>query len=1592
MREPDQAAIEKRIARLLAAEIAERASKREFGVVAHDIDPLDGDELLSALAEQIETNKLELRIALVGIPDAVERAAKRAKLWKGRLSSEEQAAVGWRNKHQRTIAVVACQPLRRHSSLSSFPRIDERTLYQRLCAEEQAAGPPVFRQRLWAALAHQTELVPLPALIAYSEALRTIPEKQQSLKAPRLLHHMGLFPDEHLADQTSERVLSRRLRMNAELLSEIRLADQDEWSRVRGYIKRLEGAEKGQADRLRAKLQGLGGAGSLGLAGLDLGQAEALWRCKRPASISGPGSDRSRGASDEERPAEQEVAALLIDGREEQLRDIAEEITQITKRAEQESGEPDEAEIHKLRQDGRRSTVFIDPGLLSLVRDSSTESAWGGLYLTSTDRIEVLTGPAARLDWTPLLFGEFQQRIQEFVSAELMPPSVATLAERLATLRTALLPYLAQLATSPICFLAGQPELCRQADDYLAAYEQLLQALHASFASARAEAEEQADMLVGWLLSMEVYVFKAESAVTAVLSPIHPLHLWRSVLVVKELIQAGHDLAPQEREALQRACADDLHLLQVLCLPAAAGAATTGQALLLGQIAQLGRLPVYREAPRGTYEAHGARTVAQLAQSLAQLRPFARPALQVTLVNAPRPAAFVGALLDQLDTLNTDTRDTYHGLHLRLRYTTDQAQSCAADLEDLDDSVQEALTLGRERGLASLSVEPRPVSWEAICTELERRHAHILIIADPFEVRSSPLSRSGMNELSPWVLTREYKFNKLRKEITVVPVADSDVFGAYLGAVGLLDPTLKQKNPANLPQVSKIRDHLQRLAACATWTALLDPHMVALARLGDAEVIDRRTEGTRQVTCYARDLLPFTRQMDQQLRRTHFSADSSTLLQLVRELAAMEPAGILRLSPSSVDGRGVKGALGKLVATRWYRQQVPSGLAVSLDTPEGRRWLVAGRESRIQADLIGLQEDQGSLTIDVIEVKAHDDSSPYQLSEEGIIHGQPVEQVLATLRAVGQIFSSAGDSSPLVRPRREVLREHLYTAVLRDADSAFMERWYGLLNDLFSGRLSVRLRGRIIHIHLASVAELAPAVYPTAEGIPILVETMSAHDVGLMLSPMSGAKEGAVETEARARPVAAKSSEQDLEPNELLKRLSQSSLETLSSASRTAAVEPSGAELRPSDDVAEHVFLEPPAYARPQTPPGEAQEQRPGYGTAKPPSQGPASPTLNLEIHLGHERPSGRPVVWQPGKQGNGFFIVLGSSGSGKTETLKVLADGIHRAGIPVLILDFHGDVRVEGVHSELLSHGPASRIGLNPMELDATDADHGPYLQKQNLKELLTSIVPELGHKQGPILKQAFEEAYRRAGIFDEDMSTWSREPPTFATVEQILDEWYEDDAKKSLRTSIEGCRAAVEEIFDHPLFRRQPRLSVDQILRRSARLDLTSLSDRIRFIVTDTLLRKVLRALRARGPIPVQPVGDHERFRLFVVIDEAKILSLANNRDSAKAVLNVLTNEARKFGLGLILATQMADHFSDEVRGNAATWLVLRPFDIKEAKKNAPNVHVEPEDLLHLQGRGDSYLRDRSAPGGKVRRVQVQPLQVSDSSDRESAASATS
>ncbi|MEP9380572.1 helicase HerA-like domain-containing protein [Aquabacter sp. CN5-332] len=1543
-----------RVSSILIDELKELAERGEFGVVVRDVKPLDYEALAAAAGPISAKRGPQLRMALVDQSDAIREAVSKVTGIRGYVSSREEDAVQWRNDRLRTIAVIAERPLTKAASLRDFRNIGEADLLRRLCGGQAAEAEVAWLRTLWDVLGRNPRLrISLQDMVRFDEELASTLPTERSVLAPRRLHLLGLLPDGRLADEKSDQRVLRRLLVNREFVDQLRRATNEDWARLRDYSRRLEGTERTAANRLLRTMRQAAVDGDF--SALDLEEANALWRAKvKPGARLNPG-----GLPREE--VERAVSRLLMEGKEEDLADIAEEISQIVSAVLEDDMRISDQDVKRAGSPAATSVVEANRDLLNLVRSRSTEQDWGGLIEVESEKPDALLEVAAFKAWNPFRIEPVLDQLRGFAAEEVVPTGLVSEVERLRDLRAALLPFASELAISPIAFLAGKPDLQQTLEQYLATYEAMMRLVSSCYQEMIAAADFEAEAVLSGLLALELYVYRREEEVEAVMSPLHPLYLWRSATIVRDVRGLSRKLSERETQTVEEACADEIQLLQILVLPQQ----TTGlgQSTLLGQAGTIGRLPIFRASPRGLLESDGVRTIADVAHRLAMLRPFARSGLQVLLVNPPQPSKFVEALLNGLEADQEMHVASYWGLHVRVRYTHIDTRGWANEINDLNETVREQLRRAEERGLASLSVTPEIMTPADLARELGEEPAHLAVIFDPFEVRSSPVARAGVHDLSPWMPTCEYRFNRIRKEIQVVPVAEEHVFGGYLAAAALLHTALQRKTPAYLPQVRDVKESLDAIAEYATWTVLADPHRVPLPRLGNAEVIDRRIDRSRQLTTFAHDLSPFITRLDEQLRRTHFLASTETLERLARDLVAMEPNGILGLASSSHE-KQVKGSLGKLIAMRWYRLQEPSGLSVSLDTPTAARWLVAGHHSKEKADLLGLREEDGNLIIDVIEVKAHDEAIPYSVSGE-VITGHAVGQVLATLQALAEVFSSE-TSSPLAHPRREVLREHLYTALLKDHEPEFIERWHELLEDAFTGRITIRLGARIIHVQLASVADTLGRTFITASNVPIRVETLSAADVGLVLR---STRDQAEETEIPG--MAARRRDVPVEPLSAVEMLRRLTLEPV-------VVDNTGSTLEIVSTLDPHESPIDAALTN-AAPVSTVPTRRPSIATGPQPEPVPAvvDDTAGLlEVPLGTEQASSRPVVWSPGRQSNGFLLVLGASGSGKTETLKVLGSSIHRFGVPVLTFDFHGDVVFPGTESTLLSSGSASVVGLNPMEIDAHSAEEsGLYDQRAALRAMVQRAVPSLGHRQSAILREAIEEAYERAGIVDEDPQTWSRPAPTFGIVQQILAEWADDDDRKAQRASIEGCLAAVQQLFDHPIFRRANHISVDDFLSHSVRLDLSKLPDDIRFVATETLLRKLFRVLRLRGPIPVQPADDRQRFRLFVVIDEAKILSLGGgDRDRADNILNELITEARKFGLGMVLASQMSDHFSEEVRANAATWLVLKPMDMREAKRNAPNVSVDPQDLLHLAGRGDGYYRDR--PSSRARRIQVTSL----------------
>lgn len=333
----------------------------------------------------------------------------------------------------------------------------------------------------------------------------------------------------------------------------------------------------------------------------------------------------------------------------------------------------------------------------------------------------------------------------------------------------------------------------------------------------------------------------------------------------------------------------------------------------------------------------------------------------------------------------------------------------------------------------------------------------------------------------------------------------------------------------------------------------------------------------------------------------------------------------------------------------------------------------------------------------------------------------------------------------------------------------------------------------------------------------------------------------------------------------------------------------------------------------------------------------PADP---LDVMLGMNS-DGDPVYWSPGTLSNGHFIIIGGSGAGKTETIRCISSELERCDYPVVMIDFHGDMGCDGCDIRSFRIREGSPYYFDPFELDPGFAEITPLRATSDFVDAISINFPTLGIQQRRRIKGIIKECYNRWGI-SSDPSTW-RNKSYFDDVEELIMEC-EDEA----------VPAYLEDIFDYKLFSGESKISIREILTEGiTHINLNALPENLRYLFADLFLRRLYYSLQAVGETPRGTGNDSEKFRLFVIVDEAKLLvsQKTNSKQTVKAVLNKYATEMRKFGVGLILASQLIAHFNDEILANIAVKFCMKAENKKQAQENAKFFEVSESDLLNFR-----------------------------------------
>ena len=287
-------------------------------------------------------------------------------------------------------------------------------------------------------------------------------------------------------------------------------------------------------------------------------------------------------------------------------------------------------------------------------------------------------------------------------------------------------------------------------------------------------------------------------------------------------------------------------------------------------------------------------------------------------------------------------------------------------------------------------------------------------------------------------------------------------------------------------------------------------------------------------------------------------------------------------------------------------------------------------------------------------------------------------------------------------------------------------------------------------------------------------------------------------------------------------------------------------------------------------------------------------------------------------KERNPHALIVGSSGTGKTETVRALLLRYWVAkGIPSLIIDYTGEYadfirQMGGIVWTVPSNfrvNPLKLLGFSPSERAA-------------------EVAESLSFSTGLTMLQAIEvnkvilEAYRRAGINEEAKSTWARAPPTIEDIIDILMEkagQYKGEMVESVNWTARKLQLVLRVAGE------EPTDFFETILKIPTCVDMSPLRglDMAKGLVAYTVLQRIHERLEA---------SNLSQLRLLVVIDEAHLL-VKTKREATAAITREplvvrILRLGRKFGFGLIISSQLIVDLPVEIVGNAAT-VILFSFD---------------------------------------------------------------
>lgn len=344
-------------------------------------------------------------------------------------------------------------------------------------------------------------------------------------------------------------------------------------------------------------------------------------------------------------------------------------------------------------------------------------------------------------------------------------------------------------------------------------------------------------------------------------------------------------------------------------------------------------------------------------------------------------------------------------------------------------------------------------------------------------------------------------------------------------------------------------------------------------------------------------------------------------------------------------------------------------------------------------------------------------------------------------------------------------------------------------------------------------------------------------------------------------------------------------------------------------------------------------------------------------------------------KMANRHGLVAGATGTGKTVTLQILAEGFSKMGVPVFTADVKGDL--SGVATAAGSHPKIDerieKIGIedynphdNPVIFWDVFGKHGHPVRTtiSEMGPILLANLLELNDTQEGVLHIAFDIADEQ-GLLLLDIKD----------LRSMLN-WLSDNRKEIMReygnVSPQSVAAIVRRLLvlensGGDQFFGEPALNIQDMMRTDTTgRGLINILHSKELMLNPRIYSTFLLWMLSELFEELEEVGDPDKPRLVFFFDEAHLLF----ENAPKALLDRIEQVVRLIrskGVGIFFVTQHPTDIPDDVLGQLGNRIqhALRAFtpkDFKAVKTAAetfrPNPELNAEQLITQLGVGEALV----------------------------------